>query len=111
LARDARAHLLPRLQALSRETGLRYRRARIAGQQTLWGSCSSRGTISLNYKLLFLPRELARYVLVHELAHTVHADHSPAFWGLVRRHEPDYEDLHDQLRDAGRWVPAWAERR
>lgn len=111
LARDARAHLLPRLQTLSRETGLRYRRARIGGQRTLWGSCSARGTVSLNYKLLFLSPELVRYVLLHELAHTMHADHSPAFWALVRRHEPACEELHDQLRGAGRCVPAWAEPR
>jgi predicted metal-dependent hydrolase len=83
--------------------------ASIRGQKTRWGSCSSRQTISVNCKLLFLPSELVRYVLIHELCHTVHLNHSAAFWALVAQKEPDYQQLDAGLRDARYHVPLWLE--
>ncbi|HEX6988542.1 MAG TPA: SprT family zinc-dependent metalloprotease, partial [Bacillota bacterium] len=93
LRQKARMHLIPWLERVSAETGLRYQQARVRCQKTRWGSCSNRGTINLNVKALFLPPELVRHLLVHELCHTVHLNHSPAFWALVRRHDPDAERL------------------
>ena len=56
------------------------------GQKTIWGSCSSQNRISLNYKLIVAPIEVVDYVLIHELAHIRHKDHSKSFWNLVEKH-------------------------
>jgi predicted metal-dependent hydrolase len=109
LAYKARLHLLPWLRSVSQEIQLPYKSASIRQQKTRWGSCSSKKTISLNSKLLFLPAPLVRYVFVHELCHTIHMNHSATFWKLVQSHEPDYEQLDRQLNDARAWVPLWLE--
>ncbi|MGC1525969.1 MAG: M48 family metallopeptidase, partial [Phormidesmis sp.] len=64
---------------------------------------------SLNFKLLFLPRPLVHYVLVHELCHTVHMNHSKHFWALVAKKQPDYQWRRDALKKAWRYVPRWVE--
>lgn len=107
LARRGREALVPWLVSLADETGLRFSEARIKGQRTRWGSCTARGVISLNYKLLFLPREWARYVLVHELCHTRELNHSERFWWLVHRWEPNATEIRARLRGAWQWLPAW----
>jgi hypothetical protein len=108
LVRQAQAHLLPRLEALSRQTGLRYAQVSIRRQRTRWGSCARGGRIALNARLLFLPPELVEYVCLHELCHTVHLDHSPAFWALVHAHCPATPLRRAALRAAGPLVPPWA---
>jgi len=107
LQRRAKAVLPPWLEAVSRETGLRFRSVGIRGQRSRWGSCSARGHISLNRNLLFLPADTVRYLLVHELSHTRHPNHSPAFWREVARHQADYRDHEAVLREAGRRLPLW----
>lgn len=109
LRRKARLGLVPMLELLAVGTGMDFGRAVIGSQKTLWGSCSLRKTISLNQKLLFLPEDLVRYVLIHELCHTVHLDHSPRFWSLVESFRSDYREQEEELKGAGRLVPAWAE--
>jgi predicted metal-dependent hydrolase len=107
LAGLAKQEFLPRLKALSAETGNAYRRMQVRGQRTCWGSHSGKGTISLNFCLLFLqPRQL-RYVLVHELCHARHMNHSQRFWRLVGRHEPDYRRLDKALNEAWKHIPTW----
>ena len=110
LIREAHHHLVPWLHALAKDTGLSFEKVAIRGQKTRWGSCSARGIISINYKLLFLPRALVRYVFLHELAHTVHMDHSPDFWTLLSELEPECLRLHRELRASGERVPAWVDR-
>lgn len=105
----AQKHLIPWLRTVSQELDLPFETASVRGQKTRWGSCSSRKTISLNCKLLFLPNELVRYVLIHELCHTVHLNHSAAFWALVAHYEPHYQQLDAGLRDARYHVPLWME--
>ncbi|NJK62850.1 MAG: M48 family metallopeptidase [Synechococcaceae cyanobacterium SM2_3_1] len=107
LIRQGYIHLQPWLQSVSQELRMPFHRCRIRCQKTRWGSCSSHGTISLNAKLLFLPPTLVRYVFIHELCHTVHLNHSTAFWDLVSQHQPDYRHLSRQLRQAQVWIPAW----
>lgn len=109
LARQARVRLGARAAELADEFGFYYRRLQIRGQTSRWGSCSSRGTLSLNYKLLFLPPRLVHYLLVHELAHTRVLSHSPRFWKVVARCEPRWRDFDRQLGEAWRDVPAWVE--
>lgn len=109
LSRQAQAHLVSWLDEVSAQTGLSYRQARVRGQKTRWGSCSRSKTINLNYKLLFLAAPLVRCVLVHELCHTVHFNHSSSFWALMAEKEPGYEALDAELRAARRHVPGWAD--
>ncbi len=89
--------------------GLVYKRVQIRGQRSVWGSYSSTGTLSLNYKLLFLPPELVDYVLLHELAHTLYLDHSPKFWRQLEVFQPGAKALDKRLNEAGRNVPPWLE--
>lgn len=107
LQKKGRSLLLPWLDRLSQETGLAYTSGGIRNQKTLWGSCSQQQKISLNAKLLFLPPELVRYVLIHELCHTVHLNHSPQFWALVAQHEPQYQSLDRALSNGWAYVPPW----
>jgi predicted metal-dependent hydrolase len=107
--RTAKGWLPGWLHELGEEHGLTYAAVRVRRQRSRWGSCSSSGTISLNVDLVFLPPDLARYVLVHELAHTRRMDHSPAFWELLERLEPGARAQARRLRAEGReHVPGWA---
>lgn len=85
LRRAAKADLPGRVERLSRETGLRYAGLTIRAARTKWGSCSGRNTLSLSLFLMTLPERLRDYVIIHELCHTVHHDHSPRFHALVDR--------------------------
>lgn len=107
LQQRGRAVLTPWLEDVGRETGLSYRNVTVRRQRSRWGSCSARHDISLNCALLFLEPALVRHVLVHELAHTRHLNHGPAFWRLVARLAPDFEAAERELRHAWRTVPAW----
>ncbi len=109
VAQKSQIHLLPWLSTVSKELKLPFKAGSIRHQKTIWGSCSIRKTISLNCKLLFLPKHLVRYVFVHELCHTIHLNHSQDFWKLVGKHESDYEALDAGLRDARYLVPWWME--
>jgi predicted metal-dependent hydrolase len=109
LVRQARIHLLPRLEAVSRRLALRYTRAGVRLQRTRWASCSPDRAISLNGRLLLLPPPLVEYVFVHELCHTLVMNHSKKFWRMVERHCPDYRQLRRDLRAAGKRLPAWAD--
>lgn len=103
-----RGMLLPWLERLAARHGFSYARTSIRAQRSLWGSLSTRGTLSLNCKLLFLPGELTEYVLLHELCHTRHLDHSPRFWSLLQQLDPDWEKKRKALRGgAWQYVPAW----
>ena len=73
-----------------------------------WGRCSSRGVVTLSLDLAQLPESLAEYVLVHELAHLTHLDHSPRFWALVDRHLPDRKGRVEALKAwQARILPLW----
>jgi predicted metal-dependent hydrolase len=79
----------------------------IRSQKTRWGSCSIRGNISLNDQLLFMPAKTVEYLMIHELCHTRHLNHSTAFWSLVEHHCADYRN-HEQLLGKSRnHIPDW----
>jgi predicted metal-dependent hydrolase len=107
LKRAAYERLAPKLLQLATELNYPVTRVSIRCQRTRWGSCSTRGTVSLNCSLLFLDLEVVRYLFVHELAHTKHMNHSPNFWRLVERIEPDYRRLDRTLLAGWRTVPGW----
>lgn len=108
LGLQAGCHLVPWLRQLSHSEDLPFGRAAVRNQRTRWGSCSCRRTISLNQKLLFLPPPLVRYVLLHELCHTIHMHHSPRFWEFLGQREPQCRVLDRELRRQASLVPAWA---
>ncbi len=95
LNRFARQVVPPRVHELAHRHGLRVRRVSMRDQGTRWGSCSGRGTISLNWRLVLLPAALHDYVLLHELAHLTHMNHGDSFWGLLRNYDPQ-TDAHDR---------------
>jgi predicted metal-dependent hydrolase len=78
--------------------GFRYARISIRSQRTRWGSASSRGNLSFNYRIIFLPPELQDLIIAHELCHLQEMNHSPAFWSLVEKAIPDYRRLRKELR-------------
>ena len=79
--------------------GVTFAGISIRNQKTRWGSCSSTGHLNFNYKLYFLPEELRDYVIIHELCHRVHMNHSPEFWGMVQLYCPDYKERKKRLRE------------
>ena len=103
----AQVVLAEHLADCAREFGFSYRALSVRRQKTRWGSCSARGTISLNCCILFQPPEVLRYLLIHELSHTRHMNHSRAFWATVAQYCPDYRKLDRQLLDGWRRVPSW----
>ena len=103
----AQVVLAAHLADCAREFGFSYGRLSIRRQRTRWGSCSARGTISLNCCILFQPPEVLRYLLLHELSHTRHMNHSRGFWQCVAACCPDYRKLDRQLLDGWRRVPSW----
>jgi predicted metal-dependent hydrolase len=110
LARHAKAALITWVANVSQQTGLQFADLSIKNQRTRWGSCSAAGRISLNCKLLFLSKDQVRYVIAHELCHTLEHNHSSRFWMHLRQLEPRADLLHGKMRDAWKLVPIWAQR-
>lgn len=99
LRRAAKADLPDRIARLSEATGLKYEKLSIRASRTKWGSCSGRNHISLSLFLMTLPEHLRDYVIIHELCHTVHHNHSPRFHALVDRLVGGHEKaLNKELR-------------
>ncbi len=107
LKRRALAALAPRLAEEAGLHGFRYSRLRVGNQRSRWGSCSTRGLISLNLALLFQPEQVVRYLLCHELSHTRHMDHSARFWACVAQCMPRWRELDRTLAGGWRNVPSW----
>lgn len=95
------------LEQLSQQFNLHYNRVTIRAQKTRWGSCSAKRNISLNYRLLFLDRALMEYILLHELAHTVHLNHSKAFWSLLESMMPDARQRDKEVNQMANQLPCW----
>jgi predicted metal-dependent hydrolase len=97
--RQARDHFSDRLDHFAAEMELEYDGLEIRNQRTRWGSCSTNGTISLNWRLLMAPPEVIDYVVIHELAHLREPNHTDAFWSLVADHDPRYEEHAEWLEE------------
>ena len=88
----------PRPERSGRSLSIEFGQVRIKNHKNAWGSCSSKKNLNFNWRLLNLSPELADYVIVHELCHTVHLNHSPQFWELVGRLLPEHRSLRARLR-------------
>ena len=106
LRRMAAVELPARLVELATMHGLKekIRRITVRSQRTRWGSCSRRGTVSLNWRLVQLSPSVSDYILLHELAHLRHLNHSDRFWAEVAKLCPDYEQAEQWLRQHGRLI-------
>jgi len=104
LRRLARRLVLARVEHWSALVGRRPVSITLRDTTSRWGSCSAEGNISINWKLVMAPAEALDYVVVHELCHLLHPNHSSAFWGEVERHMPGYRRPRRWLRD-GRGEP------
>ena len=82
---------IPRVTYFAEQHNLMVNQIRIKNQKTMWGSCSSKNNINLNYLLLMAPMKVIDYVIIHELVHTIHRNHSLDFWSLVESIMPDYK--------------------
>src|SRR5438105_1697574 len=108
---DARARTRAAAQLIaaaeSERLGVAYRRIRVAGQRTRWGSCSPSGTLSFNWRLALAPPEVLDYVVVHEVCHLPEPSHGPRFWALVERLRPGYREPKQWLADHGHALLAY----
>lgn len=98
LMKKAKEYLPYRLEYYAKLYNYHYDRCRLSHAATRWGSCSSSGTISLNIGLMQVPEILRDYVILHELAHLNHMDHSAAFWAEVASHDPRYKEHRAKLK-------------
>lgn len=98
LTKKAKDYLPYRLEYYAKLYGYDYERCRLSHAATRWGSCSSSGTISLNIGLMQVPEVLRDYVILHELAHLHHMDHSAEFWAEVEQHDPRFKEHRRKLK-------------
>lgn len=98
LMKQAREYLPYRLEYYAKLHGYSYAKCRLTHANTRWGSCSSNQTISLNIGLMKVPEVLRDYVILHELAHLNHMDHSKAFWAEVEKHDKNYKIHQKKLK-------------
>lgn len=96
--RLAGIELVDRLSEISVGLGLTYSSFALTNARTKWGSCDGNCNIRLNWRLVMLDGRIIDYVIVHELAHTVHHDHSAAFWATVQKYLPDYKTTKKRLK-------------
>jgi predicted metal-dependent hydrolase len=99
--RQARAEIAPRLDAAAAAVGKSYTKLTIRDQRTRWGSCSSTGAMSFNWRLLLAPEAVLDYVVEHEVCHIEVMDHSPRFWALLESRVPDWREHSRWLRRYG----------
>lgn len=102
----AKDHFTKRVKYYLQKTGGTYTRITIRDQKTRWGSRSSSGTLSFNYRLMYAPSRILDYVVVHELCHITHMNHSKDFWNMVAAIIPDYQECRNWLKEHGKELNA-----
>jgi predicted metal-dependent hydrolase len=90
LKSTATRYILPRTKQLADKMEIKFGRITLRQQKTRWGSCSSQGNLNFNWRLVHCPAKVIDYVIIHELAHRQHMNHSSSFWDLVRKYDPEY---------------------
>ncbi|WP_081457835.1 YgjP-like metallopeptidase domain-containing protein [Clostridium carboxidivorans] len=98
---QAKKVLIERTKIYSKLIGVNPLKVTIKSQKTLWGSCSSKRNINYNYKIIMAPMEVVDYIVVHELCHLIHMNHSKQYWNTVQSILPDYKIRRRWLKDNG----------
>jgi len=99
--REAHAHISLLAQSEAAALGVSYSRLTLRDQRTRWGSCSSNGALSFNWRLVLAPHDVLDYVVVHEVCHLVEHNHGSRFWRLVERRRPGYREPKQWLDEHG----------
>lgn len=102
LRKEAKIILVKRVYELASRNGFQINSVKIKNMKTRWGSCSTRGNINLNLFLMRLPEHLRDYIIYHELVHTIHHNHSKAFWDELERYVENPKQLAKEVRTWGR---------
>lgn len=97
--RKARELIEDYLDQYADEMGVEYDKLEVRNQRTKWGSCSSSGTLGINWRLVMAPPKILDYVVIHELAHLEEANHTDAFWSLVAEYDPEYMEHAEWLEE------------
>lgn len=97
----AKERILPRVERRARELGVSYAHARIVDNRYRWGSCTVRDNVNLNWRLIKAPMFVIDYVIAHELAHLIEANHTPRFWNIVRTQAPTMAKARAWLKEHG----------
>jgi hypothetical protein len=99
--REARERIALIAQSEARALDVTYARITLRDQRSRWGSCSSKGTLSFNWRLVLAPHDVLDYVVVHEICHLVELNHGAQFWKLVEKRRPSYRESRQWLDDHG----------
>ena len=97
----AKERILPEVKSIAAMLGVEFASAKIVDNRFRWGSCTVKNNVNLNWRLIKAPMFVIKYVIVHELAHLLEANHTPRFWNIVRTHTPRMEKARSWLRDHG----------
>ncbi|MFC7113840.1 M48 family metallopeptidase [Natronoarchaeum sp. GCM10025703] len=97
--KKAREYLVEQADYYSEQMGVEYKQIEIRNQRTKWGSCSTTGTLGLNWRLMMAPPKVVDYIVVHELAHLRESNHNESFWSLVAEYDPEYESHAEWLAE------------
>lgn len=105
-----KAHLEMRLDHYSQKYGFNYNQLRVKDISSNWGSCSGKNNLNFNYHLVFVQRSLIDYLVVHELAHLHHKNHSKRYWQDVAKMMPDYQIRQKYLKKLSNLIFCWGEK-
>jgi len=101
LEQTAEQYIAARVDQLAKKMNTTFTKLRYGEHKTQWGSCHRNGTLTFNWRLIHAPRKVIDYVIIHELAHRTHHDHSTRFWNLVAQFDPDYKTHRNWLTKYG----------
>ena len=101
LRREATREITDIVRVEAARLGVSYREVRIRSLKSKWGSCNSDGVLTFNWRLILFPGSVLRYIVIHEICHLVHFDHSEEFWRLVEKQDPEYRTSIEWLRSEG----------
>jgi hypothetical protein len=104
IKKEFRNDCLLLINELSERMNVSYNRLKITSARSRWGSCSSKQNININWRLALVPIDILVYVLVHELSHLRHMNHSTEFWNHVEKYDPDFKTHRKQLKNYNHYL-------
>jgi predicted metal-dependent hydrolase len=99
LKEEAKRYIISRTTYLADKFKVKFNNIKINSAKKRWGSCSSKKNLNFSYRCISLPKEVIDYIIIHELTHLTHMDHSKEFWSLVKKRAPEYKRLEQLLKE------------